>query len=89
MGDKLLWKNVRHIEGQFNAKDNSRCIVEVFADGNATPVAREDLVPGDKNLVTMNRDLDRVALKFTYKERLGPVYFGGARLSVRPKGKQA
>ena len=86
---KLYWKNVRYLEGAFNGRENSRCVLQMYADGKPNAIVRADFYPGDRNMVKLNHDVEAFALRVTYEQRTGPVYFGGARIHFVPGGKQA
>jgi len=88
LGGKVSWKNVRYIEGLINARENATCTVELFAEGSANAMLQKQLQPGDRNLIPLNNDVERLAMKVTYTNRTGPVYFGGATVYAVGKGEQ-
>jgi len=84
LGDRLHPKNIRFIEGLFNANELGACLVRLYKDGSPTAIVTERVVPGQEPILRVNVNCDRIAFGIEYSALSAPCVFGGVQLRIRP-----
>lgn len=86
-GDDLIRKNVRFVEGHFNASQTAACSVAFYKDGSGSAVKTEALVAAATQRIETSYRCNRTALGFTYTTLTAPVYVGPWIVKLRPVGR--
>jgi hypothetical protein len=86
-GDDLIRKNVRFVEGHFNASQTAACSVAFYIDAAGAAGKTSALAAADTQRIETSYRCNRTALGFTYTTLTAPVYVGPWIVKLRPVGR--